>query len=159
MEWTIGLVLKFYIDHVFLRFQLAEKKRPFDVLFFSYLGSADRWAAGEFHFRYEKSKWARLKLYELKILFLEFFLIGLVLNFQKIYTFPYFRCLDCDHLFVFIVPIGSNSEKRCKIIPRPQSKWLILKCKYYSSCPRALSILFHPKYTHTIWISVLSSQK
>ena len=28
-ECTIGFVLKFYIDHVFLRFQIAEKKRSF----------------------------------------------------------------------------------------------------------------------------------
>ena len=124
----------------------------------SVLGSADRSSARCTQIRYEKTEWARLKLYGLRISPDNFFLRGLVLNFPTIYTFTYLRCLDCVHLFVFVLPIDSNYEKRYQIIAQPQWKCLVLKRKFCISCPSALSILFHSKYTHTIWISKPNSQ-
>ena len=99
-----------------------------------------------------------MKLYGLRISPDNFFLRGLVLNFPTIYTFTYLRCLDCVHLFVFVLPIESNYEKRYQNIAQPQRKCLVLKRKFCISCPSALSILLHPKYTHAIWISRNSSQ-
>ena len=53
------------------------------------LDSADRSAARCGQIRYEKTQWARLKLYELKTFSNKFCRIGTTLNIQKIYTFTY----------------------------------------------------------------------